>query len=79
MTPARVPLTFTERAVWACWGFLPDNHPAPVKAIAAALALDPADVAFIVYPAERYGAWADDQEPDEWPTTGPVDGEAWPT
>ena len=57
-------LTAVERAVWNAWGALPDDHPAPVKAIARDLAMTPADVAFIVYPAETFGRWADDQEPE---------------
>lgn len=59
-------LTATERAVWAAWNDLGDNSPAPVKAIAARLGMTTADVAFIVYPAETFGAWADDQEPNAW-------------
>jgi hypothetical protein len=53
-----------ERAVWAEWNALPDDCPAPVKTIARHLAMEPADVAFIVYPAETFGRWADDQEPE---------------
>jgi hypothetical protein len=56
--------TAVEQAVWAEWGSLPDDEPAPVKRIAARLNMAPADVAFIVYPAETFGRWADDQEPD---------------
>ncbi len=57
-------LTEVERRVWAAWNRMPDGHPAPVKAIALELGMAPADVAFVVYPAETFGAWADDQEPD---------------
>jgi hypothetical protein len=57
-------VTETERRVWQAWGDLPDDCQAPVKTIAAALAMEPADVAFIVYPAETFGPWRDDQEPD---------------
>jgi hypothetical protein len=57
-------LTSTEQKVWAEWGALPDEEPSPVKRIAARLNLSPADVAFIVYPVETFGRWADDQEPD---------------
>lgn len=56
-------LTATETAVWAEWNRL-GNHPAPVKQIAATLGMTAADVAFIVYPAETFGRWADDQEPE---------------
>lgn len=58
------PLTATERRVWSAWAGLPDDEPSPVKRIAAQLGMSAADVAFIVYPAEKYGPWADDQEPE---------------
>jgi len=51
-----------ERAVWAEWNRLPDDHPAPVRTIAASLGLSKADVAAIVYPVETFGPWQDDQE-----------------
>lgn len=57
-------MTATERAVWAAWSSLAEDEPAPVKRIAADLGMDPADVAFIVYPAETFGRWDDSQEPD---------------
>ncbi len=57
-------LTATEQAVWAAWHRLADDEPSPVKLIAAWLNMAPADVAFIVYPVETMGRWADDQEPD---------------
>jgi len=57
-------LNATERAVWNVWGLLSDDDPAPLKRIARSLGMTPADVAFIVYPAETFGRWADDQEPD---------------
>jgi len=57
-------LTSTEQAVWRVWGLLSDDDPSPVKRIARSLSMTPADVAFIVYPAETFGAWADDQEPE---------------
>lgn len=57
-------LTTVERAVWDAWNNLPDEHPAPVKRIAADLDMTPADVAFVVYPAETFGRWCDCQEPD---------------
>ncbi len=60
----RPPLTAVERAVWAAWNALPGEHPSPVKQIAADLGMPPADVAFIVYPVETFGRWADHQEPD---------------
>ena len=56
--------TTTEREVWRAWNLLSDNDPAPVKHIARTLGMDPSDVAFIVYPAEEFGRWDDDQEPD---------------
>jgi len=61
--------TATETRVWAEWNALPEHCPCPVKTIARALNMEPADVAFIVYPAEMFGVWADDQEPD--PIEGP--------
>lgn len=57
-------LTRTEKSVWTSWGALDENHPSPVKAIAAELGMTPADVAFIVFPVETFGRWEDDQEPD---------------
>ncbi len=57
-------LTTKESAVWKEWGLIDDDHLSPVKEIAKRLSMIPADVAFIVYPAETFGAWADDQEPD---------------
>lgn len=57
-------MTNTEKAVWAAWNALPDDCPAPVKTIARDLDMTPADVAFIVYPADKFGRWEDDQEPD---------------
>lgn len=57
-------LTTVEQAVWAAWNTLPDGHPAPVKQIAADLHMTPADVAFVVYPAETFGRWCDYHEPD---------------
>lgn len=56
--------TGVERAVWDAWGALPDEHPAPVKRIAADLGMTAADVAFVVYPVETFGRWAEDQEPE---------------
>ena len=52
----------TERKVWAAWNALPENCPNPVRTIAADLDMAPADVAFIVYPAEVFGPWDDTQE-----------------
>ncbi len=57
-------LTAFERRVWNAWGALPEDHPSPVKRIAADLGVAPVDVAFIVYPVETFGRWVDDQEPD---------------
>jgi hypothetical protein len=56
-------LSTTERRVLNAWSLLSDDDPAPVKRIARALGMAPADVAFIVYPAETFGRWTDDQEP----------------
>lgn len=65
MTPAqKAPLTAIEQAVWDEWNSLGDDHEAPVKEIARRLGMANADVSFIVYPAETFGAWHDDQEPD---------------
>jgi hypothetical protein len=60
----RSDVTKIEAAVWEAWNALPDDHPAPVKAIATKLGMAPADVAFVVFPAETFGQWSDDQEPD---------------
>jgi hypothetical protein len=57
-------MTSIERNVWRVWGLLSDGDPSPVKHIARTLGMTPADVAFIVYPAERFGRWDDSQEPD---------------
>jgi hypothetical protein len=61
---AMTQLNATEQEVWRVWDLLSDDDPAPVKHIARALGMDPADVAFIVYPAEQFGRWEDSQEPD---------------
>ena len=53
-----------QGAIWRVWNLLPDNEPSPVKRIAHELGLEPADVAFIVYPPGKFGAWDDSQEPD---------------
>lgn len=57
-------MTAVERSVWAAWNALPEDEPAPVKRIAATLGMSPADIAFVVYPAETFGRWDDSQEPD---------------
>lgn len=57
-------LTKTEQDVWRVWHLLSDDEPSPVKRIARSLGMTPGDVAFIVFPAETFGAWADDQEPE---------------
>ena len=64
MGKATSTLNETGRAVWRVWHLLSDDEPSPVKRIARSLGMTPADVAFIVYPAETFGRWADDQEPD---------------
>jgi len=61
---SRSTLTKVEAAVWAEWNSLPQDCTTPVKTIAKRLGMEPADVAFIVYPAETFGRWEDDQEPD---------------
>ena len=58
MTDAQA-LTPLERAVWDEWSRVPDGCASPVRTVARALAMEPADVAFIVYPARP---WRDDQE-----------------
>ena len=55
--------TAVEREVWRVWNLLSDDDPAPVKHIARVLDMDPADVAFIVFPAEQFGRWDDSDEP----------------
>lgn len=58
-------LTTVERAVWAAWNALDhDAESSPVKRIAHDLGMPPADVAFVVFPAETFGAWCNCQEPD---------------
>lgn len=57
-------MTRIEQAVWAEWNKLGSNEPSPVKRIATQLGMTPADVAFIVYPADQFGRWVDDQEPN---------------
>jgi hypothetical protein len=61
---ANAPLNAVERAVWAAWNGMSDDEPAPVKRIAAQLGMMPAEVAFIVYPAESFGVWRDADEPE---------------
>jgi hypothetical protein len=57
-------LSETEQSVWKVWGLLSDDEQSPVKRIARSLGMTPADVAFIVYPAEQFGRWDDSQEPE---------------
>ena len=61
---AAKPKSAAERGVWAAWNALPEGEESPVKHIASKLSMTPADVAFIVYPAETFGRWDDSQEPD---------------
>lgn len=59
--------TATEAKVWAAWNALPDTikYPqSPVKTVARQLGMTASDVAFVVFPAEVFGRWSDDQEPD---------------
>ena len=53
-----------QGAIWRVWNSLPDSEPSPVKRIARDLGLEPAEVAFIVYPAGEFGSWDDGQEPE---------------
>ena len=53
-------LNATERAIWAAWNDLPDDEPDPVRHIAMLLGMEAADVAFVVYPAEQFGRWQED-------------------
>jgi hypothetical protein len=53
----------TKAAIWAAWNALHGLEPAPATYIAAKLGLTTAEVAAVVYPAETFGAWADNQEP----------------
>ena len=53
-----------QGAIWRVWNSLPDSEPSPVKRIARDLGLEPAEVAFIVYPAGEFGSWDDSQEPE---------------
>jgi hypothetical protein len=46
---------FTRAAIWAEWNALSAEDRNPVAAIAAALSLNPALVAAVVYPAELFG------------------------
>ena len=46
-------LTKTEQTIWTAWNALPDDDPEPVKRIARDLGMEPADVAFVVFPAEQ--------------------------
>lgn len=56
-------LSAVERRVWNAWNALPDDESRPVHAVADQLGMAPADVAFIVYPAETFGPWQEDDEP----------------
>ncbi|MFI8976942.1 hypothetical protein ACIGO9_28950 [Nocardia asteroides] len=58
------PVTEVEARVWTAWNALPDSEESPVKRVAQQLGMQAVDVAFIVLPAERFGPWDDDQEPD---------------
>jgi hypothetical protein len=50
--------------VWRVWNRLDDSNQHPVKTIACVLGLTTAAVAAIVYPADKFGLWDDNQEPD---------------
>ena len=60
----KAPLTAQEQSVWAAWNALDDECPNPAKTIARQLGMSIEDVAFIVFPAEHFGRWTDDREPD---------------
>jgi hypothetical protein len=68
---ARAVAPSRRELVWEAWRSLDRNECSPVTKIAAQLDLTTAQVAEIVYPAESYGEWADEQEPMEFPD--PVD------
>ena len=53
-----------EGAIWRAWNALPDSELSPVKRIARDLGLEPAEVAHIVYPANKFGPWLDREEAD---------------
>jgi hypothetical protein len=63
MVPAGETPAPATTAVWAVWNALADDDPHPVRSIAAALGLEPAAVAAIVYPFGPFGPWDDSQEP----------------
>jgi hypothetical protein len=53
-----------QAAVWQAWNALDGTgEPSPVKRVARDLSMSPAEVAAIVFPPDRFGAWSDDQEP----------------
>lgn len=58
------PTTEVEASVWTAWNAIPESEQSPVKRVAQQLGMTAADVAFVVYPAEKYGPWRDEQEPD---------------
>jgi hypothetical protein len=54
-------MTEVERKVWAEWNSMPDEE-FPVQRIAEKLGMKTADVAFIVYPSDRFNRWDDSRE-----------------
>jgi hypothetical protein len=52
-----------RQEIWAEWGKLPDSELSPVKTIASKLGVPTSTVAAVVYPADKFGAWSDDQDP----------------
>ena len=53
----------TVKRIWAEWNSLSDDELSPVKTISSTLGITNAEVAEVVYPADQFGPWADDQEP----------------
>jgi hypothetical protein len=52
-----------RQEIWSEWHKLPDSELSPVKTIATKLGVPTSTVAAVVFPAETFGAWSDDQEP----------------
>lgn len=64
-------MTAVESAVWTIWNRLLGDEPSPVKRIAAELGMTPADVAFVVYPAETFVPSAKRPRPVQYRTSSP--------
>jgi hypothetical protein len=63
-TPPARPEDPVRAAVWQAFRQLDEDEPSPVKAIARSLDMTATDVAAIVFPADKFGAWEDSLEPD---------------